>query len=57
MPKSTIQIGRCSSCERAICPKPKAKQLYPEQGCTDWTNGNPVDWNKVEVTTVEKVKD
>lgn len=57
MPKSNIQIGRCSSCKHNACPKLKARQLYPELGCADWTNGVPIDWDQVEVITVDKVKD
>lgn len=31
-----IDIGRCTSCQRDECLKPKARDLYPEQGCADW---------------------
>lgn len=29
-------IGRCTSCQRDGCVKPKARELLPELGCADW---------------------
>lgn len=57
MTTDVSQIGRCTTCERTECIKPKARDMYPEQGCADWQTAESKKFKRVPLIKVEPLKD
>lgn len=48
-------IGRCTSCVLLNngCEHPKHADKYPNEGCREWTDGEPVEIDEKDIIRVE----